>query len=109
MSIVDNKITNSDLANKGNVGMADTPNLTTAQMQSKLDEIPVEVIIPHFNSLIDSLVDSGILEMVRSGEIKKIRVNSDNQLEISLDGTAYQTTATSSSPAAATTTVSPKW
>ena len=95
MSIIDNKITNSDLANKGNVGMADTPNLTTAQMQSKLDEIPVEVIIPHFNSLIDSLVDSGILEMVRSGEIKKIRVNSDNQLEISLDGTAYQTTASS--------------
>ena len=60
MSIVDNKITNSGLANKGNVGMADTPNLTTAQMQAKLDEIPVEVIIPHFNSLIDSLIDTAI-------------------------------------------------
>ena len=39
MAFSDNKITAADLTGKGVTGMADTPNLSTAQMQQKLDEI----------------------------------------------------------------------
>lgn len=49
------KITENDLFNKGNTGQPDVPNLTTAQMQHKLDELSLDVIVPKFNNLIDEL------------------------------------------------------
>lgn len=50
-----NKITGADLTGMGVVGQADTPALTALEMQNKVEEVPRAVIIPHFNSLIDSL------------------------------------------------------
>ena len=58
------KITDADLLNKGNLGMPDTPNLTTAQMQAKLDELSRDVIIPKFNNLVDELTDSSASESI---------------------------------------------
>ena len=55
MNIQDAKITSSDLANKGVVGLPDTPNLSTLVMQQKFDEIATDVIVPKFNALIDEL------------------------------------------------------
>lgn len=49
------KITNVDTANKGVVGLPDTPGLSTAAMQAKFDELATDVIIPKHNSLIDEL------------------------------------------------------
>ncbi|MDO4566399.1 MAG: hypothetical protein Q4B42_03615 [Oscillospiraceae bacterium] len=49
------KITEAELSGKGVVGLADTPRLTTEQMQQKFDEIAAEVIIPKHNSLVDKL------------------------------------------------------
>lgn len=49
------KITAEDIAGKGVVGQADTPLLSALEMQNKVEEVPRAVIIPHFNSLIDSL------------------------------------------------------
>ena len=49
------KIEEADLLNKGNVGMPDTPNLTTAEMQAKMDELSRDVIIPKFNNLVEEL------------------------------------------------------
>lgn len=52
------KITESDLEGKGNVGKPDTPGVDTAEMQRILDELSREVIVPAFNKLIDALHDS---------------------------------------------------
>ena len=49
------KITEADLQNKGNVGKPDVPNLSTADMQALLDEIPRDVIIPKHNALVGAL------------------------------------------------------
>lgn len=51
------KITETDLSGKGVVGLADTPRLTTEQMQAKFDEIATDVVVPKFNSLVDKLGD----------------------------------------------------
>lgn len=49
------KITSADLEGKGVVGLPDTPELTTSEMQQKFDEIATDVIVPKFNDLIDEL------------------------------------------------------
>lgn len=56
------KITSADLSGKGNTGKADTPALTKEQMQAVLDELSLDVIVPHFNDLIDEITirDSNI-------------------------------------------------
>ena len=52
------KITNSDLTNKGVIGLPDVPGLSTSNMQNKLEETARDVIIPKHNGLIDELEDS---------------------------------------------------
>ena len=52
------KITEEDLLNKGVVGMADTPELSTADMQAKFEELTKEVVIPAFNNLVEELTNS---------------------------------------------------
>lgn len=96
-----NKITAEDTAGKGNVGMPDVPGLSTLEMQKKLDELSSDVIIPHFNELIDE-VDKNFKESqlitdkaVISEKIKAIKVNADGQIEISLNGTDFVATASS--------------
>lgn len=51
-----NKITNLDTRGKGNVGMPDTPLLTTTEMQEQMDSLP-NLIIEKFNDLVDALTD----------------------------------------------------
>ena len=80
------KITSEDTANKGVVGLADTPNLSTQEMQKKFDELATDVIIPKFNKLSDELDSKSIDKKVSSEEITNIRINEDKQLETSNDG-----------------------
>ena len=54
------KITSTDLQNKGVIGLADTPGLTTTAMQQKFDEIALDVIVPKFNALIDDIESAGL-------------------------------------------------
>lgn len=49
------KITKESYANKGVIGLPDTPQLSTAEMQRRFEEISIDVIIPAFNSLVDEL------------------------------------------------------
>lgn len=49
------KITNDALAGKGVMGLPDTPELSSEEMQAKFDEISKAVIIPAFNLLVDAL------------------------------------------------------
>ncbi|MBR5521124.1 MAG: hypothetical protein IKU54_03920 [Oscillospiraceae bacterium] len=50
------KITDSDLAGKGVVGMADTPGLSAREMQEKVEEVVRSVVIPFFNANVDETV-----------------------------------------------------
>lgn len=110
------KIKAEDLSGKGVIGLSDTPELSTAEMQEKFEETSRSVVIPALNALIDALAAADaaeqigadradlsgktvqaqigellalIKERVKSGDIKAIRVNSDNQLEVSEDGENY--------------------
>ena len=49
------KITTGDTANKGVVGLPDTPDMGTSEIQAKFDELATDVIIPKHNALIDEL------------------------------------------------------
>lgn len=96
-----NKITAEDTAGKGNVGMPDVPGLSTLEMQKKLDELSNDVIIPHFNELIEDVEkdfkESKLItdKAVISETIKAIKINADGQIEISLNGTDFVATASS--------------
>lgn len=88
MAFSDNKITVADLTGKGVTGMADTPNLTTAQMQQKLDEIAKEVIPPKFNALCDDLDATDFSSIITSKSTDKMlfqRLNEYDQIEYSVD------------------------
>ena len=88
MAFSDNKITVADLTGKGVTGMADTPNLTTAQMQQKLDELPKEVIVPKFNALCDDLDETDFATLITSKSTNKMlyqRLNEYDQMEVSPD------------------------
>lgn len=45
------KITSADTTNKGVIGLQNRPGYSTAQMQAKLDELALDVIVPKFNEL----------------------------------------------------------
>lgn len=49
------KITPEELVGKGVVGMDDAPELSTLEMQERLDQLSLEVIIPHINGMADEI------------------------------------------------------
>lgn len=51
-------ITQEDLVNRGVTGLPDTPNLSTADMQRKFDELALDVVIPKFNKLLEDLASA---------------------------------------------------
>lgn len=90
------KITAEDLADKGVIGLPDTPNLSTQAMQEKFDEIALDVIVPKFNNLVDELDDADIDGKVSSTDMTNIRLNADKAIEYSDDGgTTWGQTASS--------------
>ena len=52
-------ITSGDIAGKGVIGLPDTPNLSTLEMQQKFEQLSTDVIIPKLNDVIGELVNSG--------------------------------------------------
>lgn len=80
------KIEPGDLTGKGVVGLPDTPNMSTTDIQEKFDEIALDVIVPKFNALSDELDEAGIDDAVQSEDITNLRLNADNAIEISADG-----------------------
>ena len=87
MNMAFNKIDTADLAGKGVIGLADTPQLSTSNMQAKFEETARDVIVPHFNQLIDDLEDKG--GPVQSETIVAIRSNAKSQLEVSSSGKEF--------------------
>ena len=88
-----NKITTSDLTNKGVSGLPDTPGLSTSEMQRKFDEIGKEVIVPKFNELVDELNKNG--NVIKASDIVGIRVNANKQIEVTTDFNTWYATASS--------------
>ena len=82
----ENKITSEDLADKGVVGLADTPGLPYNEMQAKFDELVKDVVVPKFNELCDTLEEEGIDGRVASEDITNIRKSADDTLQVSTDG-----------------------
>ena len=90
------KITDADLQGKGVVGQAPVPGLPVKEMQESVEAIPRDVIIPKFNELSDELDAAGVDKAVKSDDVTNIRLNQDNQIEVSLDnGGSYAPTASS--------------
>lgn len=90
------KITSDDTQNKGVVGLPDTPGLSTTEMQEKFDELVNDVVIPKFNNLVDELDASDIEKRIHSDDITDVRLNADNNIEVSTDnGRTYKQTASS--------------
>ena len=89
------KITSADMQDKGNIGKADTPGVTTLEMQRIMDELVREVVVPIQNENIDTLTALEIDKRVHSTDVKKIRVNSDKQIEVSIDGTSFEAAGSS--------------
>lgn len=80
------KITEGDLANKGVTGLADTPNLSTMEMQQKFDELAKDVIVPKFNELSEELDEKGLEKSTISDDITNFRLDEDGRLQVSTDG-----------------------
>jgi hypothetical protein len=83
------KITSSDTYGKGVVGLPDTPGLSTEDMQKKFEELSNDVIIPKFNELVDALNEAENSLHINSDLIRSIRVNSDNQIQLLINGAWY--------------------
>lgn len=64
------KITETDLAGKGNLGRPDIPGVSTAEMQRILDELSREVIVPAFNEL-SGQVETAVNERYTKEEADK--------------------------------------
>lgn len=57
------KILPEEYIHKGVIGLPDSPELSTLEMQERFDEIAIDVIIPHINGMcdeIDAAVDGAI-------------------------------------------------
>lgn len=80
------KITEGDLANKGVTGLADTPNLSTMEMQAKFDELSKDVIVPKFNELSEELDNKGLEKATISEDITNFRLDEDGRMQVSTDG-----------------------
>ena len=90
------KITESDTLDKGVIGLADTPGLSTEAMQRKFDELATDVIIPKFNKLSKELDDMGFAANIKSNDITDIRLDSDGNIQVSMDdGQTFSNTSSS--------------
>jgi len=71
----------ADYAQKG-IRVKNNPlGLPVAEAQRAFDELSLDVIIPSFNTLADKLNSLKLDERVSSGDIRGIRVNSDNAID----------------------------
>lgn len=55
MSLEQFAVTTQDLDGVGVMGLPDVPALSTAEMQAKLEQTTREVVIPHFNAVLQQL------------------------------------------------------
>ena len=101
MSDLFNKIQPIDYANKGIRTKTNPLNMQPAEAQRAFDELSLDVIIPIFNAAIDVLNSLNLGARVSSGDIKGIRINADNVIEVTTDGETWVPTGSESTAASA--------
>ena len=74
------KLTDADYNGKGVTGLADTPGLSTLEMQQKLDELSRSVVGPKVNEVIDALNTAYVVATGTEG-IWTYRTWSDDTME----------------------------
>ena len=72
------KITEEDLNDIGVIGLPDTPNLSTADMQKKFEQTAREVIIPKLNDVIEELNGTGVAD---SSKVKNPVTQSEETIQ----------------------------
>ena len=102
MALTEYKFAESDFSGKKIADLSDTPSsdgMTAADLKERFDLIPkVLIALGKYNELIDALTTLGIDSSVISGDlsnIKYIRLNDDNVIEVSADGVIWSQTASS--------------
>lgn len=97
MALTDFKITDLDVSGKGVVAAPDQLSGTATENKKIFDRLIREVVKEEYNGLIDALVELGVQQLVQYGteNVKHIRLNEDENIEISADGEAWTTVASS--------------
>ena len=97
MSLDNYKITQNDIETKGVVAAPDVVTGDPKETKKLFDRLIREAVAVQFNALIDELKESGVEMILRRGDdtIQYIRLNADNVLEVSTDGTHFEATGSS--------------
>lgn len=84
-----NPISEEDYKNKGVRLLPSRVSGEAATIQRVFDELSLDVLIPAVNGIVTTLNGLGIDGRVSSTDIKGIRLNSDNVIEITLNGSNW--------------------
>lgn len=84
-----NPITEEDYKNKGVRLLPSRVSGEAATIQRVFDELSLDVLIPAINAIVNTLNGLGIDSRVKSSDIKGIRLNRDNVIEITLNGSNW--------------------
>lgn len=97
MAITDFKITDADVSGKGVVAAPDQLNGTATENKRIFDRLIREVVKEEHNGLIDALAALGVQQLVQYGteNIRHIRLNADEHIEVSADGKTWTEVASS--------------
>lgn len=97
MGLSDFKITDADITSKGVQASPDQLSGTAEDNKKVFDRLTSGPVRDGHNKLIDALVALGVEQLIQYGseDIKYIRLNTDEHIEVSSDGVTWQATASS--------------
>lgn len=97
MGLSDFKITDADITSKGVQASPDQLSGTAEDNKKVFDRLASGPVRDGHNKLIDALVALGVEQLIQygSGDIKYIRLNADEHIEVSSDGVTWTEVASS--------------
>lgn len=97
MGLSDFKITDADITSKGVQASPDQLSGTAEDNKKVFDRLTSGPVRDGHNKLIDALVALGVEQLIQygSGDIKYIRLNADEHIEVSSDGATWTEVASS--------------
>lgn len=97
MGLSDFKITDADITSKGVQASPDQLSGTAEDNKKVFDRLASGPVRDGHNKLIDALVALGVEQLIQygSGDIKYIRLNADEHIEVSSDGATWTEVASS--------------
>ena len=107
MALIDNKITDNQIANNGVISAPDRLTGTANENKAVFDKLVKNIVAQAVNGIIDALISSSgsseigtkfgktLNDAVLSDNISVIRLNDDKVIETSTDGVNYESTGSS--------------